>query len=168
VAAQGEFYVLTSDGRKLVGQNAAQVPINYGARLLAGPSGRVRVTLPDDSIFTMGPGTEFVLDTFVYDPATSAGSVLADITKGVFRLVTGKVARNGPDNMRIKVPVGGTGIRGTDVEFSVSPDGSGYIKLFSGSVELTPYDSPRSIILAPGQMITYENFTRIHGPMPIR
>ena len=56
----------------------------------------------------------------------SAGKITARLTKGIFKFVTGNVARPAPDNMKIKVPTGTIGIRGTDVEVSVAPDNSGF------------------------------------------
>ena len=64
----GEFYILTRDGRKLTGQNVTQVAIDNGARAITGPGGHAHLIFPDGSAFTLGPGSELVLDTFVYDP----------------------------------------------------------------------------------------------------
>ena len=69
--------------------------------------------LLDETIFTLGPDSDMVLDEFVYDPVTSAGKVTARVTKGVFRFVTGKIARKKPASMNVKLPVGTIGIRGT-------------------------------------------------------
>ena len=75
--------------------------------------GRLQVMLLDQTVFTLGPNTEMTLDEFVYDPFTDTGKITANVTKGVFRFVTGKVARKDPENMKIKLPVGTIGIRGT-------------------------------------------------------
>ncbi|MBI5882485.1 MAG: FecR domain-containing protein, partial [Elusimicrobia bacterium] len=77
--------------------------------------GRMQVMLLDETVFTIGPNSSLVLDEFVYDPGTGAGKMTARVTKGVFRFVTGKIARETPSNMRVKLPVGVIGIRGTIV-----------------------------------------------------
>ncbi|TPW21261.1 MAG: RTX toxins and related Ca2+-binding protein, partial [Elusimicrobia bacterium] len=64
-----------------------------------------------------------------YDPSTDAGKVSAQVTKGVFRFVTGKVARKKPDGMKVKLPVGTIGIRGTIAGGRVEADGSALIAL---------------------------------------
>jgi hypothetical protein len=56
-----------------------------------------------------------VLDEFVYDPHTGVGTVSAQILKGFFRFVTGKVAQAKPSSMKVRTPVGTIGIRGTMV-----------------------------------------------------
>ncbi len=93
-------------------------PITRNEHIVTGPDSHVQIMLLDETVFTMGPNSDMILDEFVYDPDTSAGKITARITKGVFRWVTGKVARQG-FNEKIKVPTGTIGIRGTDVEVSV-------------------------------------------------
>lgn len=75
--------------------------------------GRMQVMLLDETVFTIGPNSAMVLDEFVYDPNSGAGKVTARVTKGVFRFVTGRVAKDQPANMKVKLPVGTIGIRGT-------------------------------------------------------
>ncbi|MBI4678569.1 MAG: FecR domain-containing protein [Elusimicrobia bacterium] len=75
--------------------------------------GRMQIMLLDETVFTVGPNSSLVLDEFVYDPNTGAGRMTARVTKGVFRFVTGKIARETPSNMKVKLPVGVIGIRGT-------------------------------------------------------
>ncbi len=94
-------------------------PVYLNDHVKTGPGGRLQLLLRDQTTFTLGPNSDMVLDTFVYDPATSAGKVSATIAKGVFRFVTGKIARRRPDDMRVALPVGTIGIRGTIVGGSV-------------------------------------------------
>lgn len=94
---------------------------------------RLQVLLLDESVFTVGPDSDMVLDEFVYDPNTSAGKVTANLTKGVFRFVTGKVARQGSDGMKIKVPTGTIGIRGTEGVLEVRPEQTTAILVAEGA-----------------------------------
>lgn len=90
-------------------------PVYLKDKVSTDAAGRMQVLLLDETVFTIGPNTTMVMDEFVYDPATGAGKVSAQVTKGVFRFVTGKVARNAPSSMKVKLPVGVIGIRGTMV-----------------------------------------------------
>ncbi|MBI3299772.1 MAG: FecR domain-containing protein [Elusimicrobia bacterium] len=98
---------------------AATRSVESGARMFhkdavtTDAQGRLQVMLLDETVFTMGPGSRIVLDEFVYDPFTSAGKVTAEVTKGVFRFVSGKTARRSPEGLKVKLPVGTLGIRGT-------------------------------------------------------
>jgi hypothetical protein len=55
------------------------------------------------------------IDRFVYDPATDAGTLSAEIMRGVFRFVTGRIAHKDPEQMKVKLPSGTLGVRGTIV-----------------------------------------------------
>lgn len=73
----------------------------------------MQILLLDETVFTIGPESELVVDEFVYDPNTSAGKLSARVTKGVFRFVSGKIAKERPSNMNVQLPSGNLGVRGT-------------------------------------------------------
>lgn len=107
------------------GQPAGRVigsgkPVYLNDHVTTGPDGRLQVLLLDETTFTLGPNSDMVLDEFVYDPATNAGKVSAQISKGAFRFVTGKVAKRKPSDMKVVLPVGTIGIRGTMVAGEVN------------------------------------------------
>lgn len=93
-------------------------------RVITGNNGSLQVLLLDETVFTLGPNSDMVLDEFVYDPGTSSGKVSAKIVKGVFRFITGKIATKNPSNMNVKIQAGNIGIRGTIVAGKTGPDGS--------------------------------------------
>src|SRR5574337_612020 len=66
-------------------------------------------------------GSQVVIDEFVYDPRTNAGKLGAEVTKGVFRFVTGKIAHENPSDMNVKLPSGTIGVRGTMVAGRTDP-----------------------------------------------
>ncbi len=94
--------------------------------------GKLQVLLRDETVFTLGPNADMVLDEFVYDPKSGGGKVTAQIGKGAFRFVTGKVARAQPENMTVKLKVGTIGIRGTVVVGETGPAGSVVINAGAG------------------------------------
>lgn len=156
VEYRGELTLVTSDGRRLSGQNAAQVAIDNGARIVTGPSGHAVVHLPDGSTWTIGPNSEFALDSFAYDPSPGARKITLRAVKGFFRWVTGTVSpRYDPT---VILPAGDLGFRGTDVECVVAPDGTGYIKLYSGRLELKRRDTGAVMAITAGQTVRFENF----------
>lgn len=90
-------------------------PVHLGDRIETDAEGRLQILLLDETVFTIGPNSEIVIDEFVYDPQTDAGEISAEVVKGVFRFVTGKIARKDPKNMEVRLPAGAIGIRGTMV-----------------------------------------------------
>jgi hypothetical protein len=162
----GAVFMITPGGRQFPLQKGTLIPLN--AHITTGPDGRFQLALLDETIFTLGPNSDLVLDEFVYDPNTSAGKITASLAKGTFRFVTGKIEHRNPDNIKLKVAVGDLGFRGTDVETEVSPDGSGYVKLFSGQVEITENKTGALLLLNPSEMVTFtaEGTFSTPGPIP--
>ena len=168
ITASIDFSVIKSNGLVYTAAEMKGVPFEIGDEMVTGPEGRAQILLPDETIFTLGPNSDMVFDDFIYDPATSAGKISAVIAKGLFRFVTGKIEQRDPEHLRVKVAVGTIGVRGTDIEFEQSPDGTGYVKLFSGLAQFTPYDTDTTVDLQPGQMITWTDFINVSPPQPIK
>ncbi len=166
VEARGEFYFLTKDGRKVTGAEASKIPLEEGGKVVTGRGGHVRLTLPDDTTWTVGPNTDLVIDTFVYDADKTPKKVMVEMTKGVFRWVTGKAAaaRKEPAAMQVTLPVMAVGIRGTDFEAVVEPNGRGRVALYSGQLEITEHESGFTFILNAGQMVTFSPDGKVSRP----
>jgi hypothetical protein len=175
---RGEFYFVTKDGLKLFGANGAMLPLDGGTRVVTGPDIHLRLLLPDETTFTVGPDADIVLDDFVFDPKTSVGKTSAALIKGTFRWVTGKVPRyQEPLSKHLRIAVGCLGIRGTDFEALVAPDGSGHIKLFSGELEITPHAgglqphpavrNSSTFLLNAGQAVTFSADGTFSTPTPL-
>jgi hypothetical protein len=47
----------------------------------------------DESALTIGPNMDAVLDESVYDPEAELGTLFLNATKGVFRLIGGKISK---------------------------------------------------------------------------
>jgi FecR protein len=154
-STRGEVTMITPDGRTNSMDAATGTSISVGAHILTGPTGRLQVLLLDETIFTLGPDSDMVLDEFVYDPKTSAGKVTANIAKGTFRFVTGKIASHDPEHMKVKVAFGTIGPRGTDFEVSAEAGGDGNVKLFSGKLEITETKSGNVFNMDAGQMVKF-------------
>jgi FecR protein len=97
--------------------SAPQTQINigksifYNERINTTGSGLVQVLLVDGSTFTVGPGSDLVIDKFVYDPKKGAGQISASFSKGVMRFVGGKISKN-EGGVTVNTPAGALAIRG--------------------------------------------------------
>jgi hypothetical protein len=165
--SRGEFYFITPDGRKITGEEVVKTPVSTGTRIIMGPNGYLRLKLLDDTVFTLGPNCDLVVDEFVYDPDNHLDKTSARLLKGVFRFVTGKVARKDPTHMKVTLPVGDLGNRGTDCEAMVAPDDSGSVKLYSGQLEITEKKTQRAFLLNAGQMVTFSAEGVFSPPLPL-
>ncbi|MBL8706195.1 MAG: FecR domain-containing protein [Rhodospirillales bacterium] len=122
VAAAVRGQVLVAERAGAVGKlTKSGEPIFLGNAIKSGADSGLQVLLLDQTTFTIGPDSELVIDEFVFDPAKGSGKVTATVAKGVFRFVTGQVARENPANMLVRMPAGTIGIRGTIAIGSVIP-----------------------------------------------
>jgi hypothetical protein len=122
VAAAVRGQVLVASTAGAVGRlTKSGEPIFLGNAIRSGADSGLQVLLLDQTTFTIGPDSELVIDEFVYDPARGSGKVTATVARGVFRFVTGQVARENPANMLVRMPAGTIGIRGTIAIGAVIP-----------------------------------------------
>ncbi|HEX9556703.1 MAG TPA: FecR domain-containing protein, partial [Reyranella sp.] len=71
---------------------------------------RAHLVFLDGSSLTVGPNARLTIDKFVYDPNTQRGELAINASKGVLRLVGGKISKNTP--ITITTPATTIGIRG--------------------------------------------------------
>lgn|GEM_PF-636585 len=79
---------------------------------------RAHLMFLDGTALTIGPDAQLVIDKFVYDPNTKTGDLAITATKGVFRLVGGKISKTSP--ITITTPSSTIGIRGGVGMFDVN------------------------------------------------
>jgi hypothetical protein len=116
---KGTVYV-EREGRRelaLVGTGVRQADV-----VVTGPDGAVGVTLADDTLLSAGPNSVLAIERFVYE-ANQPGSLEAALSKGTLAVVSGRIAKQAPDAMRVKTPAAILGVRGTEFVVRAS-DGS--------------------------------------------
>ena len=106
-------------GTKVARSLQAEDVVFLGETVKTGQNSLVNIEFLDKTIFRVGADSEVKLDQYVYDPISKGGEMKAKVTKGVFRLVTGLIAKQNPENVEVDFPTGSMGIRGTDVLGSV-------------------------------------------------
>jgi hypothetical protein len=90
--------------------------------LMTGSDGAVGVTLADDTLLSAGPNSVLAIERFVYE-GNQPGSLEATLAKGTLAVVSGRIAKQAPDAMRVKTPAAILGVRGTEFVVRAS-DGS--------------------------------------------
>ncbi len=86
------------------------VDIVANERVVTDAEGKLQLLFLDGSALTVGPNSDVVVDRFVYDPEAKSGSLAFSATKGVFRLVGGRISKKTPVTLR--TPNAVIGIRG--------------------------------------------------------
>ncbi len=122
-----------------------------------------QLLLLDQTDFRIGPSSNIIIDRFVFDPDRPKGDVVINVTRGVFRFVTGK---QDPSSYHINTPTATVGVRGTVVELHCTLNSAGkpmceYL-LITGAIDLqlTNPSSPEFAFVSienPNTLITVED-----------
>jgi hypothetical protein len=80
----------------------------------------VHLQFADESKFSLGPNTEFVIEKFKYKQGAEDDAFHSRILKGMFRFVSGLIAHTKGRDMSVHARVATIGIRGTQVEGEVT------------------------------------------------
>ena len=121
-------------------------PVFMQDLLRSGPNSGMQLMLLDETTFTIGPESEIVVDEFVYDPQTGSGALGARVVKGVFRFVTGRIAKTDSGNVNVALPSGNIGVRGTIVAGTADPvTRSSLVVLLGEGADNEAGDAPGSI-----------------------
>lgn len=78
---------------------------------------RAHLMFLDGTSLSVGPNAQLTIDKFVYDPTTKTGDLAINASKGVFRLVGGKISKT--NAITVTTPSSTIGIRGGISIFNV-------------------------------------------------
>lgn len=81
--------------------------------IATGADGAVGITLIDNSRLSAGPDSRIEFARFRYNPTTQEGESVTEIRRGTLAVISGKIAKNSPDAMKVRTPTTILGVRGT-------------------------------------------------------
>jgi hypothetical protein len=120
VAAQNVAHVKVVRGTVTVERAGRPLPATVGMPLqerdvvVTGADGSVGITFQDDSLLSAGPSTAVAIDRFTFNPTTHAGQFDTTLRNGTLAVVSGKIAKQSTEAMRVRTPSTVLGVRGTE------------------------------------------------------
>jgi hypothetical protein len=111
-------------GQVSIERNGQILPGEVGVRLQpsdvlkTGADGSVGITMSDNSLLSAGPNSILSLDRYVFDSTTNQGQFDASLQKGSLAVISGRIAKQSPEAMKVRTSSSVLGVRGT--EFVVS------------------------------------------------
>ena len=107
-------------------------------RIVTKKKSSLEIKLVDNSFVNIGELSDLYMVDLVYDPIKKDGYIDLKLVTGAFRMISGNIAKLGPDLMKIDLPTATVGIRGTSIVGKASklgvenfvilvPDPDGYI-----------------------------------------
>ncbi len=121
--------IKTVAGQANIVRGTATLPATPGATLsvkdvlTTGKDGRIGVTFIDNSRFAVGPNAHVSLTEFEFDDTTHKGSSLTQVDRGSLAIVSGQIAKENKDQMKVKTPTSLLAARGTRFVVDVPSDG---------------------------------------------
>jgi hypothetical protein len=88
-------------------------PIALGAQITTQGASSVGITFIDNTLISIGPHSELVIDHFVYAPQQGKASLIAWLGKGTMNYMSGLIAKMRPEAVQVNTPTGMIGVRGT-------------------------------------------------------
>lgn len=116
----------TGKGEVVVIRGGKEIPLKIGASLYqydiirTGPASSVGIIFEDNTILTMGPKSEIVIDAYVFSPERGMLSMVTRMLKGTASCLSGIIGRQAPESVKFQTPDATIGVRGT--QFLVKVD----------------------------------------------
>ena len=130
VMAERVASVIGVEGEVTVIREGNGLPVTRGETLYkadqitTGRDSTIDLQMLDGSFINLGEMADMLIEELVYDPIKKDGFMDIKVAVGAFRIVSGSIAKLGPDLMQLKIPVATIGIRGTGLVGKASPKGS--------------------------------------------
>jgi hypothetical protein len=118
---------------------------------------RAHLVFLDGTTLTVGPSSSMTIDKFVYDPTTQKGELAVNATKGVFRIIGGRISKT--STIAVTTPSATMGIRGGIAVFGVTvpsatdSGGTTSILVYGNSLTVTAGGVTQTITV-PGLSVT--------------
>ncbi len=100
----------------------AETELNREDTITTGPDSSVKIVLSDNSVLDLDSGSEILISDYSFDtdePGSNTSKV--NILSGTLRYVSGRIAKEDPENISFTAGNSTIGVRGTFISISVSP-----------------------------------------------
>lgn len=171
IAVVPDASAFNSSGVRLL---SSQQAVFMGDRLQTGPVGEAQLQFIDETRLVVGPSASLVIDSFIVKENTVRNFALS-AARGTFRFFSGTSAKSA---YSISTPTVTLGVRGTQFDFTVLPNGATEFVLLHGEVRICDKfgnciiaGRPCTLILAPAGgplrlLPTFERKPRLEDNFP--
>ncbi|HON58800.1 MAG TPA: FecR family protein [Smithella sp.] len=118
--------VKTAAGDVTVVRQNKDIRLHIGDKLFqndtirTGKDGRVGIIFEDNTVLSLGPKSEIVIDEYVFAPEKGLMSMVTRMLKGTASYLSGIIGRQSPESVKFQTPDATIGIRGTQFLVKVS------------------------------------------------
>lgn len=108
--AKGSVIVIRDNDRQSV---AIGFQIFQNDLIRTGSAGAAGVIFVDNTVLSLGPDTELVMDEYIFAPKKNKLSMVVRMIKGTASYLSGIIGKQSPESVKFKTPEATIGIRGT-------------------------------------------------------
>lgn len=126
VGAEPAGQIKRMEGEVTIVRNQQKIAVRPGFeieakdRLVTGKNGSAGFTTTDNSLVSLGPNSQLVIEQYAFNQQSQDGNIAFRFLKGSFAVVSGLLAKLQPEKAKFSTPTATIGIRGT--EFVVKID----------------------------------------------
>jgi hypothetical protein len=119
-AAENAGQIKVSKGVVQIERSGQRMPapvgsvVEQGDLVITGADGSVGITFRDNSLLSVGPDSVLSIERFVFDSTTHQGAFESSLKQGTLAVVSGKLAKQSPEAMKVRTPAAILGVRGTE------------------------------------------------------
>ncbi len=99
-------------GQRLIAK--AGLALQATDSVVTGPDGSAGITFVDNSLLSVGPNSILAIEKYAFNSTTHEGVFDTTLRKGTLSVVSGKIAKQSPDAMKVRTPSSILGVRGTE------------------------------------------------------
>lgn len=109
----------TGQGEVMVVRSGRAIPLTIGATLYqndiirTGANSSVGIIFEDNTILSLGPESEIVIDAYVFAPEKGMLAMITRMLRGTAAYLTGIIGRQSPESVIFRTPDATIGVRGT-------------------------------------------------------
>lgn len=111
--------VKTIKGTASVIREEKSIPALFGQKIFKGDTlktgadGSLGIIFEDDTLISLGPNSEIVINEYIFAPAQGNLSIVTRMIKGTATYLSGIIAKLSPQSVKFETPTATLGIRGT-------------------------------------------------------
>ena len=109
-----------ANGSIYIERGGQRLPAKVGTHVQAtdtvvtGADGSACIAFIDNSLLSVGPNSVLAIERYAFNSTTYEGAFESTLRKGTLSVVSGKIAKQSPDAMKVKTPSSILGVRGTE------------------------------------------------------
>jgi len=89
-------------------------PLQATDAVVTGADGSAGIAFIDNSLLSIGPNSVLAIERYAFNSTTHEGAFDTTLRKGTLSVVSGKIAKQSPDAMKVRTPSSILGVRGTE------------------------------------------------------